>query len=109
MKGSAEEKASGAEGKRWEDCILTWGAARNMLPLIRRIIRDIQDCRKQYTQLLKEKTLLDGVRTKLSWRERKRRYETQEDVVNLERQIADARGELDRLGVVLLSESEGEV
>jgi hypothetical protein len=109
MKGSAEEKASGAEGKRWEDCILTWGAARNMLPLIRRIVRDIQECHKLYAQLLKEKTLLDGLRSKLSWRERKRRYDTQEDMLNLERQIADARGELDHLGVVLLSESEGEV
>ena len=108
MKGSAEEKASGQEGKRWEDSILTWGTARNMLPLIRRIVRDIQECRKRHAQLNGEKSQLDRQRIKLSWRERARRYETHDDMLNLERQIADARGELDRLGVVLLSESEGE-
>jgi hypothetical protein len=109
MKGSAEEKASGAEGKRWEDRMLTWGIARNMLPLIRRIVRDVQDCSAQCHKLEQVKSLLDDQRRKLGWRERSRRYETHEDILNLERQIADARGELDRLGVVLLSETEGEV
>jgi hypothetical protein len=109
MKGSAEEKASGAEGKRWEDRMLTWGIARNMLPLIRRVVRDIQDCAVRYHKLEQVKSLLDDQRRKLCWRERAHRYETQEDMLNLERQIADARAELDRLGVILLSDIEGEV
>jgi hypothetical protein len=109
MKGSAEEKASGSERKRWEDYILTWGTARNMLPLTRRIVRDIIESQKRLPLLHRDKSLLDSQHAKLAWRERARRYEIQEEIQGLERQIADARAELERLGVVLLSDSDGEV
>ncbi len=109
MKGSAEGKAAGAKGKRWEDYILTWGTARSMLPLVRRIVRDLLEGQERHAQLLGEKELLDKKRINLPWRERARRYEIQDDIHAAERQVTDARAEFDRLGVILLSDSEGEV
>jgi hypothetical protein len=109
MKRSAEEKASGMTGNSWEENVLTWGTAHDMLSLVRHIINDIMQARQRRVQLLAEQQTLDRNRLKLAWRERARRYEVQDEVVAMERNLADARAELDRLGLALLDEVEGEV
>jgi hypothetical protein len=109
MKGSAEEKASGTNGNHWEDTVLTWGMAHQMLVLVNSILRDILQGRQRRVQLVGEKELLDRNRLKLAWQERSRRYELHDEICTIDREMAESRAELDRLGVALLDEEAGEV
>ena len=109
MKRSTEEKISQTKGRSWEDNVLTWGTARDMLALVGPIVKDILNGAQRRTELLAEQVHLDRNRIKLLWRDRARRYEIQDDILAIERELTDARAELDRLGVALLDDREGEV
>jgi hypothetical protein len=79
-----------------------------MLPLVRHIVADVMDCQARLVQMQAEKDRLDRHRRDLSWPERSRRYQLQEEITGSERHLREALGELDNLGVALDRDS-GEV
>jgi hypothetical protein len=108
MNGSTENRASEAFEKRGShDRILTWVAANRMLPLVQRIVADVIACEHRLATMQPEKDRLDRHRRDLSWPERSRRYQLDEEIAAGERALRAAVGELDGLGVTLLDLETG--
>jgi hypothetical protein len=102
--------ASGPTGKaRRTEVVFDLGTARRMLPLVSRIIHDIQEQRTRINRLQPEQDRLDRHRRDLSWPERQRRYVVQEEIAAAERHLRENLTELGNLGVALLPERDGEV
>ncbi len=102
MNGSTENRASGAsERAGGRDKVLTWTAASRMLPLVRHIVADVMDCQTRLAKMQTEKDRLDRHRHDLSWPERSRRYQLQEEIAGGEGRLRDSLGELDGLGALL--------
>jgi hypothetical protein len=110
MNGSTENRAPGAsERSGGKGGVLTWVAASRMLPLVQRVVADVLACQGRLDRLQPEKDRLDSRRRTLAWPERARRYHLQEDIAGDERQLREALGELDALGVILLDPLTGQV
>jgi hypothetical protein len=110
MSGSRETRASGAFEKRGShDRILTWTAANRMLPLVQHIVADVVACQSRLATLLPEKDGLDRHRSELSWPERARRYQLDDEIATVEASLRAAYGELDGLGVAMLDADTGHV
>jgi hypothetical protein len=110
MSGSHKSPASEASEKRGShDRIMTWVAANSMLPLVQRIVADVIDCQHRLTTMQVEKERLDRHRRDLSWPERARRYQLDEEIAAGERTLRTACAELSGLGVVLLDGDRGRV
>jgi hypothetical protein len=110
MNGSTENRASEAFEKGGShDRILTWVAANRMLPLVKGIITDVIDCQRRLALMQPEKARLDRHRRDLTWPERARRYQLDDEIAAGERALRAAYGELDGLGVVLLDSETGRV
>ena len=78
---SSPNRASGpAERPRRKDVVFDLTTARRMLPLVRRIVQDIQSSCEQLTRLQPEQDRLDRHRRDLSWPERQRRYAVREEI-----------------------------
>jgi hypothetical protein len=99
---------SSAKAKR-RDVTLDLPTARQMLPLVMSIVRDIVDRRNQLTRLHPEQENLDQHRRDLSWSDRERRYHVQEEIVQAEGAFKQAVAELRDLGVALVDGSTGRV
>jgi hypothetical protein len=80
-----------------------------MLPLVERIVADILLGHQALQKLEPEQARLDRQRRTLDWPARQRRYQLQEDALQVERGLSGAREELAGLGVVLLDEDLGRV
>jgi hypothetical protein len=85
----------------------TLALARRMLPLVRRIVRDLRDGRQQLARLRLEQGRLDRLRRTLAWDGRARRYQLQEELAEQEIAFQDVLAELEVLGLVLLAPEEG--
>jgi len=110
MNGFTEHQASGAsEASGNHGAVMTWAAARSMLPLVRQIIADILRHGALLAQLRPEKTRLDQLRLSLAWPQRHRRYQLSEEIVQAEARLQEARAELDVLGVTLVDAEIGQV
>src|SRR3954452_21406645 len=108
MNGFTENRASGAsERPGHNDLVLTWGASRAMLPLVGRIAADIVQHHARLSRLRPEQARLERHRHALAWPERSRRYQLQEEVAALEKELAAALAELEVLGVGLLHAPTG--
>jgi len=108
MSGSTGNTASGAfEKPERGETLLSLTTARRMVPLVRRIIEDILALRQRLLRLIPEQERLDRQRRDLSWPERARRYQLQEEIGAAEGQLQQARAELDGLGVVLVDPDAG--
>lgn len=107
FKGDTAESASERPDKR--ELNLTLATARNMLPLVRRIIADIMQAEQDLARLQPEEDHLNRVRKDLAWPERCRRYEIQETLVSQERTLKDALAEIDGLGLTITDADEGRV
>jgi hypothetical protein len=110
MNGSTENAAHGAfekPGRR--ETLLNLATAQRMLSLVQRIVADILRNHRRLAQLLPEQTRLHRQRRTLTWPERSRRYQVQEEVAAAEREVQDAVAELGNLGVALLDADEGRV
>jgi len=73
-----------------------------MLPLVGRIVDDILNRQHALERLEPEQARLDRQRRDLSWPERQRRYQVQEELAQAERALNEVRDELAGLHVVLL-------
>jgi hypothetical protein len=110
MSGSREIRASQASEKHGShDRILTWIAASRMLPLVQRVVADVLACQQRLGAMHPEKDRLDRHRRELSWPERSRRYQLDEEIAEGERALRAAFTELDGLGVTLLDIDTGHV
>jgi len=107
---SSSNRASGpAERQRRKDVLFDLTTARRMLPLVRRIVEDIQTSRDQLSRLQPEQDRLDRHRRDLSWPERKRRYTVHEEIAATERNLHTTIRELRQLGVSLVADEDGAV
>jgi hypothetical protein len=110
MNGSAENTAHGASEKAGRrEVALNLGTARNMLPLVQRIVADIQNFQRQLAALVPAQERLHRQRRNLDWPARSRLYQMQEEIASAERELQTAGAELGGLGVVLLDTVEGKV
>jgi hypothetical protein len=110
MSGSTENRASGASEKRGgHDILLTWAAANRMLPLVQRIAAEFMECRQRLVRIQPEKDRLDRHRSDLSWPERERRYQLDEEIASGEKSLKAAVAELEGLGLTLIDRTTGEV
>jgi hypothetical protein len=78
-----------------------------MLPLVGRIAADVVRQYDRLAHLRPERTLLECRRRSLHWPERSRRYELDEEIAAAERDLAQARAELEGLGLALLHGPSG--
>jgi hypothetical protein len=107
---SSPNRASGpAERTRRKDVVFDLTTARRMLPLVRRIVHDIQASREHLTRLQPEQDRLDRHRRDLSWPERQRRYAVREEIAATERNLTSTIRELRHLGLCLVADEAGEV
>ena len=107
---STPNRASNPTGKtRRKDVNLDLPTARQMLPLIRSIVSDINTSRRAIEQLTPEQERLDRHRRDLVWQERQRRYQVSDELAAAEKSLTTALTELSGLGVSLLDPEHGEV
>jgi len=103
-------RAFGASAKsKRKDVTLDLPTARQMLPLVQSIVRDIVDHRSQLTKLHPEQENLDRHRRDLSWNERERRYNIHEEIQQAEGAFKKAITELRDLGLALVDGDAGRV
>jgi hypothetical protein len=110
MNGSTENTAHGASEKPGRrEIVLNLGTARNMVPLVQRIVADILHHQQCLAELTPEQDRLERDRRSLAWSERSRRYQIQEELKHCQQCLHEAQVELARLGVVLIDAAEGRV
>lgn len=110
MSGFAENTAYDASEKPDRHAaVIHLGTASRMLPLVRLIVEDVLADRQRQAQLEPEQERLDRQRRTLSWPDRARRYQIQEEMAAAVRHLQGALEELDNLGVELLDPKEGRV
>jgi hypothetical protein len=108
MNGFSGNKASGAfEKPDGGEAVLTLTTARRMLPLVRQIVVDVLHARRMRAGLQPEANRLDRQRHDLSWPERARRYQVQEEIAATERLLELALSELGKLGLALVRDEDG--
>jgi hypothetical protein len=89
------------------DTLLSLTTARRMVALVRQIVEEIVHLQRRLAQLYPEQERLDQQRRTLSWPERSRRYQLQEEIAAGEHQLEQSRAELDSLNVVLIHAEVG--
>jgi hypothetical protein len=110
MSGSSNKRASESAGKpKKKPVSIDLSTARQMLPLVRSIVRDIVDQKQKLTDLTNEQNLLDSERRSLTWESRRRRYLVSDERSRTEQSYTNAMGELDGLGVSLADADAGRV
>lgn len=107
FKGDTAESAPERPEKK--EITLTLATARNMVPLVRRIIDDILQAEQSLALLQPEEDRLYQVRKDLTWPERCRRYEIKEELVVEERKLKTALAEIDGLGLTITDPEAGRV
>lgn len=108
MSGFTENRASGASEQSGAPAtILTWHACRAMLPLVSQIARDIGGLHQRLLRLRPELAHLERNRRALTWPQRSRRYQLEEEIAATEAELRSTVAELDALGVALLDAATG--
>jgi hypothetical protein len=108
MNGFTEHRASEASGAPGpKESLMTWEAATAMLPLVRRVVADVLDCRQRLAQLEPERARLERARQELPWRARARRYEIVDEIAAAAHELKRTCAELEGLGVTLLHAKTG--
>lgn len=103
-------RASNSAGKpRKKEVTLDLATARQMLPLVRSIVADVQTARRALDRLVPEQERLERHRRDLVWQERQRRYQVTDEIVAAEKSWTAAVTELNMLGVTLVDDEVGEV
>jgi hypothetical protein len=99
---------SSAKSKR-KEVNLDLSTARQMLPLVRSIVRDIIEKDAELLKLHPEQDSLDRHRHDLVWAERDRRYRLHEEISATEKALKAAVNELSDLGINLVDRDHGRV
>jgi hypothetical protein len=109
MNGSAKNGANSQKKPDRNAPLFNLAGARQMLPLVRRVVGDIVRHQHELARLQPEQEQLDRARRTLPWPERSRRYQLREEIAALETQLRLAVMELKELGVDLLDAAFGRV
>jgi hypothetical protein len=104
------QRATGPTGqpKRKQNTI-DLPTARQMLPLVQSIVKDLVDTRSKLTHLSGEQDVLDRERRSLTWESRQRRYSVADELNTASKAYTAALGELTQLGVSLVDDAAGSV
>jgi hypothetical protein len=107
MSGFTENRTPGASEFAGAPArLLTWQAAKAMLPLVGRIADDLMTVTKRLDARRIERACLDDTRRGLTWPQRRRRYLLDEEIDKALSELRQIYQELEGLGVeVLLPES----
>lgn len=104
------QRASGPAGQpKRKPNTIDLPTAKQMLPLVASIVRDIVDTRQRMTHLSGEQDVLDRERRNLTWESRRRRYMLADELNTASKAYTSAVSELSRLGVNLVDETAGTV
>src|SRR4051794_7615335 len=96
--GFIEKKASEASERSGQpERVLTWHTSCAMLPLVDRIAQDIASHHGRLAELRPELQQLENERRHLSWPQRSRRYQLEEDIASTEASLKFAVAELEGL------------
>jgi hypothetical protein len=101
--------SSASEKPERKDIVLTLSTARSMLPLVRLIAVDVMAAQQAIDKLQPEHDRLFRQRFDLTWPERSRRYQVQDELAVSEKSLKTALSELEELGVGLLDADSGRV
>lgn len=82
---------------------------QRMLPLVRQIVADYQASQRDLARMHPEQEMLERHKRELTWPERSRRYQLQEEIAATERTLGEAQAELEGLGIVVLDAGAGRV
>jgi hypothetical protein len=103
-------RASGSPNKsKKSDVTVDLPTARQMLPLVKSIVRDIVATKSQLNKLHPEQDSLERQRRELAWSERERRYHLDEEIRSQEKAFKLAVSELRGLGLDLIDGEHGRV
>src|SRR5437868_4542664 len=86
------------------ESVLSLKTVQKMLPLVQRIVDDLQNSRKALQRLEPEEEVLDRKKRDLTWPERRRRYEVKEELARADHSLNDALAELRELGLIMLNQ-----
>lgn len=104
------QRATGPTGQpKRKQTSIDLSTARQMLPLVESIVRDIVDTRKRMAHLSGEQDVLDRERRSLTWESRRRRYSLTDELNTANKAYSAAVGELSQLGVSLVDDDAGSV
>jgi hypothetical protein len=107
MNNSQGDKATGvAEAS---PVVLSLKTVHSMLPLVQRILTDLRARQEVLERLAPEQLRLDRQKRDLSWPERQRRYQIQDEIAVAEQDLQESVDELSNLGVALLEAETGRV
>src|SRR5258708_3390393 len=108
MSGSTENRAHWASEKpQKREIVFNLDTAFKMLPLVRQVVADILQNQRQLDKLAPEEERLNKQRRTLNWPERCHRYQVQDELHTVEKNLQEALGELEALGLVLVDAEEG--
>lgn len=108
MSGFTENQASQAGGRYGAaDRVMTWQASRDMLPLVGQIAQEVIALSARLARLLPEQASLDRRRLQLDWPGRSRRYQLDEEIVQVQAELRRTEGELEALGLAVLDGEAG--
>lgn len=110
MNQSPNRRTFGSSGKsKKSDLNLDLKTVRQMLPLVRSIVQDIQNSSGQLERLQPVQENLDRHRIDLVWQEREHRYLITAEIEKAQKDLTAAVTELKQLGVSLADEAIGRV
>lgn len=101
--------SSASEKPERKEVVLTLSTSRSMLPLMRLIVDDVVTAQHGIDKLQPEHDRLYRQRFNLTWPQRSRRYQVQEELAKLEKSLREALAEMEELGVTLLDRDAGRV
>jgi hypothetical protein len=109
MSGYSKRASNSSKSSSRTEIVLDLPTVCKMLPLVQRIVDDLLGIESQHGNWLNERDSLDRNRRSLSWPERKRRYDIQDDIDRAERARRDLVAELESLGVAVIDPTFGRV
>jgi hypothetical protein len=109
MKGSPKRASNSARQSARAAVVLDLPTVQKMLPLVRRIVADLLAAEQDNGSLLWELEGLDRNRRTLTWPERQRRYQIQDEITRFSNRRRELEGELGHLGVQVVDSVHGRV
>jgi hypothetical protein len=109
MSGYSKRASNSSKSSSRTEVVLDLPTVSKMLPLVQRIVDELMAIEQQHGHLLTEQESLDRNRRNLSWPERKRRYDIQDDINRAERGRRDLVSELETLGISVIDPTFGRI
>ncbi len=109
MNGFPKRASNPSRSQGREVIVLDLPTVRKMLPLVRHVVAELLAIDQQVGPLVIEQAGLERNRRSLSWPERQRRYQLQDDIARLTQQRKDTVAELEGLGVQVIDPVTGRV